>query len=207
MSLALASAAQAESIYQIDVGLGSVPVNGTMNVDVYLVVNDNTTPDLTTLVNGDGLFAAGVRLWIDSGPASISGVTPNSALFDDPSGPMIDGLPGPSSNVGLWQLVDSTGVGAGFVGTELKVLLGTFTLSGGGSTGLSSLRATVYDPNLDVTVTWDGSVLDPQLDATATITTTAEVPAVPLPGSVWMGFALLGGVGTFRLVRSRWARA
>lgn len=172
-------------VYSFDQAGFTVNAGGTVDVDVYL---EQTGGD--TILTDDGLFGYGVRLLfntppIPSDPAAVlaeSDILANPA-FDDAAFATVELISGESAGAS-GSVLDPF---SPLVGS--RILLGTFTFTGGNTVGeVTNLTATDFS-GLDETISGLGTPLDSMVqDGFATITVTA----VPEPSSILILFA--GGV-------------
>ena len=167
-----------------------VAAGSTVNVKVYL--RESFDPGDTTLLDTEGLFGGGVRVFFNEAPIpsvpaevlTLADIIPNGG-FDDTvtlKDLVVGTSAGFTSNVGTSPLPVGADVGATFH----QVLLGSFTFTAGLNPGeITHLRATDFDVSLDDFVTNNSlTVLDSLIrDSTATIVVDG-VQAVPEPSSI-----------------------
>jgi hypothetical protein len=208
-------AANADSI---SFGLGSNPTQtlnvtaaagSQVSVPVYLVF---TGSYLTALQSEGGLFSSDVDFvrTASSGPGTAFGinsaadVTPNTADFNDPLGPIVTYTS--SGDVDLYQDIDPTSTSGVFYPSG-QIFLGEFTFTAGNAAGEQTTFTAQLFPGFADTVAFDSTVLDGSIQqATLNLIATPSVAAVPLPSTALMGsaFAIVGiGVQGFSIWRRR----
>jgi hypothetical protein len=186
--------------FQFDQSNYVVNAGGTVNVAVYL--RESFGAGDSTLLNAEGLFGGGVRVYFNEPPVpsdraevlALGDILPNLAF--DNTATVYDLVPATSagffSNVGVSPLPAS----AVSAPSYHQVLLGTFTFTAGLNPGeITRLRATDFDATLEDNITnATFTVLDSLIaDGTATITVSG-VHAVPEPATliVWSLLSCMG---------------
>jgi len=198
----------AGSIYSFDQASYSVPAGSTVSIPVYLELSG---AELGTAQTDGGMFQIGVRLTEDVGlttasqpafVASVADIQPNNLEFEP-----LFAFPSYTSSSDVALSVQSDGP-TGPVTTSGqptgRMLIGNFTFTAGNVAGETTVfDALDPDAMTNDTLTWNFSVLDPQMVASVQITTTAPLSpvGVPIPSAAWAGMVLLGGLALVRGTR------
>lgn len=169
--------------YVADVSNVTLSPGQVSSISLYLV--ETTTGGSTSaLVSEEGLFGSYVDVTYLPGvpslasPSFISGLSPNTTDFNDPSSPESSLSP---AFAYLRQITDVLAP-SGPTGTEIspgvrQVYLGSVTVTGGTSGGVTTFRVG-DDPAHNDTLTFDGAA---PIDVTPGIVSTTFTVTIPVP--------------------------
>ena len=195
--------ASANSVFLLNPSSTLVDPSTPVTVDVYLQLDG---AELATVQGDNGLWSAGVELSLSSttslNPALITNVTGNS-LFTDPLTPGInsDPITGTWSVVNFMDFFGASGLIPDPVNGVWTLKLGTFDITASPDSGQTTVfNAAAVSPNTTVTFTNLYSV-DPAGTSPTFSISTNQPAVVPVPSSLWTGFALLTVLAGLRLAR------
>lgn len=168
----------------------------TFNIPIYLEAT--TAADVAAIADDDGLFSVGFVVTrttpLPSQPATITGLTPNTSLFDKKAG----GATGPTS-ASLWQEQDVLFGNGALPDGQGRILLGTLSVVAGDAEGEQThFTITDYSAVATETLSYAFTEFDGQIQPGAFVVSTA------VPEPVGLGVAAMAAVGL--LGRHRMAR-